>query len=455
MIEFLGKSITGSTTPTRSVATTTSSATTVTTQPISVRTLVAICVGCGILLAGLVLFVIWFGARSRKGKQEQEGEVVALDVSKATSESHLKAAPPHAGFQSTYSESSYYSQSTARKPLQGQQHSRRPTMESLDAAKQDPYHYRDEHSFLPKQNVYTRNDMAPTSPRSPTGNPDFSSPQPANSSVHQSPRSTSAQAITRPYVIGSHPFASPGRSTSQSRPSIEHNGNYTVATAPPSASDRAHDGSLGLSGHNTFAGAGTRPGYNAYGLESRQAITSLNTRPSLESIRSAARKASIDQTAVSAATEFAMGGPTAVGGRSRNNSTSSSHRAGGYSYAGGTSSLYGGGGGSVRSGKDGSKEKYTKEERAKEMAAMNSLIAALDESAEKERKRKLSLAEAAGLGDQPSSSKSGSGSMRRKDVAVTGSYPLPPPEVFRAALSTGVTSDDDVDDEEIERWRRR
>ncbi|CAG7855161.1 SubName: Full=Uncharacterized protein {ECO:0000313/EMBL:CCA68911.1} [Serendipita indica DSM 11827] len=291
-------------------------------------------------------------------------------------ESHLKAAPPHAGFQSTYSESSYYSQHRPE-TLQGQQHSRRPTMESLDAAKQDPYHYRDEHSFLPKQNVYTRNDMAPTSPRSPTGNPDFSSPQPANSSVHQSPRSTSAQAITRPYVIGSHPFASPGRSTSQSRPSIEHNGNYTVATAPPSASDRAHDGSLGLSGHNTFAGAGTRPGYNAYGLESRQAITSLNT-VRLESIRSAARKASIDQTAVSAATEFAMGGPTAVGvvrGITR-------HRVRIVLVAIRMPEervLYGGGG--ARSGLERmAPGKVYKGGTSKEMAAMNSLIAALDES---------------------------------------------------------------------------
>jgi len=214
--------------------------------------------------------------------------------------------------------------------------------------------------------------------------------------------------------------------------------------------------SLDISGQNMFPSAGARPGYNAYGIESRQPITSLNARPSLESIRSLARKASIDQTAVSTATEFALGGPTAVGSRSRNNSTSSEpHRnQSGYGSSMYTGSIYGN---SVKSGKDGAKEKLSKQDKAREMKAMDHLIAALDESAEKDRKRKQALAAAAGLGELPSPT----GSTTKKDTdKIDGSYPLPPVNVFRAAFANSPTGsraqdDDWVDDDEIERWRRR
>jgi hypothetical protein len=141
---------------------------------------------------------------------------------------------------------------------------------------------------------------------------------------------------------------------------------------------------------------------------------------------------------------------------------------------------------SARSGKEGrggkgDKEKISKSEKKREMEAMDNLIAALDESALRERRRKEALAEAAGLGGATTlshtngntddygrrstaggeeSDSSVGPSRRRKDVAITGSYPLPPVDVFRAAFtSTGrgrePEVDDEVDDEEIERWRRR
>ncbi len=212
------------------------------------------------------------------------------------------------------------------------------------------------------------------------------------------------------------------------RPSFERTATSTTAIAlDPS-------GRLGpnIAG---FAGAGARPGYDAYGFESRTAgATSPNYngaivhRPSIESIRNLARKAS-QPNLPSEPTYPPAGGYT----RTRNNSTST--------YAG-----------SVRAGK----VKPTKEEKAKEMAAMDNLIAALDESAEAERRRKERLVAAAGILDnQQGSSKKGTGTDRRNDAAITGSYPLPPPEVFRAALSRGVAdADDEPDDNEIERWRR-
>ncbi|KAG8775134.1 hypothetical protein FRC15_000749 [Serendipita sp. 397] len=327
--------------------------------------------------------------------------------------------------------------------------------------------------------------MQPVSPPRSARRTDLYNP-PTNTntnSINQSPRSTSAQAIVRPYVVGAHPYASPssGRATSsQGRPSIEHTGNYTVAIAPGTyAGDQPYsansvngiagagagmgsEGGLGLSGHTTFAGAGSRPGYEAYGIESRQPVVQgLHTRPSLESIRTIARKASIDRTAVATATDFALGGPTAVGSRQRNDSITSSVYRGNVSstYAGGGGgSGGGGGGGSIKSGKSGSatKEKYTKQDRAREMAAMENLIAALDESAAKEKQRKRTLAEAAGVADPAPSNNNNNNVVgsRRKDTAVTGSYPLPPAEVFRAALSMA-DPDDDLDDEEIERWKRR
>ncbi|KAG8817088.1 hypothetical protein FRB91_000988 [Serendipita sp. 411] len=473
-------------------------------QPISVRTLVAICVAAFVLIAGLVLFVIWFGSRGKRPKEGAnefyaDGNNVALDVSKMTTEAKVKAVPVpetnvplKAGFNSEHS--SYYSQGTTRKPVPLHlEHARRPTAESIDPTKlqlqlQDQYRYADEQSFLPKQNVYSRNDMQPVSPPRSARRTDLYSP-PTNTnanSINQSPRSTSAQAIVRPYVVGAHPYASPssGRATSsQGRPSIEHTGNYTVAIAPGTyAGDQPYSansiagagsgmgmgmgmgseggGGLGLSGHTTFAGAGSRPGYEAYGIESRQPVVQgLHTRPSLESIRTIARKASIDRTAVATATDFALGGPTAVGSRQRNDSITSSVYRGNVSstYAGGG----GGGGGSIKSGKSGSatKEKYTKQDRAREMAAMENLIAALDESAAKEKQRKRTLAEAAGVADPAPSNNNNNNNnnvvgSRRKDTAVTGSYPLPPAEVFRAALSMA-DPDDDLDDEEIERWKRR
>ncbi|KAG8776613.1 hypothetical protein FRC16_004475 [Serendipita sp. 398] len=451
-------------------------------QPISVRTLVAICVAAFVLIAGLVLFVIWFGSRGKRPKDGAnefyaDGNNVALDVSKmsTTTEAKVKAVPVpetnvplKAGFNSEHS--SYYSQGTTRKPVPLHlEHARRPTAESIDPTKlQDPYQYRyaDEQSFLPKQN-----------------NRSLQSPNEHEyESINQSPRSTSAQAIVRPYVVGAHPYASPssGRATSsQGRPSIEHTGNYTVAIAPGTyAGDQPYsansingiagagpgmgsEGGLGLSGHTTFAGAGSRPGYEAYGIESRQPVVQgLHTRPSLESIRTIARKASIDRTAVATATDFALGGPTAVGSRQRNDSITSSVYRGNVSstYAGGGGGG-GGGGGSIKSGKSGSatKEKYTKQDRAREMAAMENLIAALDESAAKEKQRKRTLAEAAGVADPVPSNNNNNNNVvgsRRKDTAVTGSYPLPPAEVFRAALSMA-DPDDDLDDEEIERWKRR
>ena len=66
--------------------------------------------------------------------------------------------------------------------------------------------------------------------------------------------------------------------------------------------------------------------------------------------------------------------------RTRNNSTST--------YAG-----------SLRAAKV--KARPTKEEKAKEMTAMDNLIAALDESAETERRRKERLVAAAGITDDP------------------------------------------------------
>lgn len=399
--------------------------------------------------------------------------------------------------------SSYYSQSTGkgRNPYP----IRRPaTGDSMDQQQQQPYtipenynSYAD-NSFLPKQDVYSRNDMAPASPVSPASP---SARQPADmyysqehftshDAPHSSPRSNSAQAIVRPYNVGAHPYSSPHlRSSSignDSRTSIEHTGNYTIATAipePETVGLGAHHYSQSSPAAASFAQAGARPGYDAYGIESsrkpipngstftqqagRQPIQNLNARPSLESIRSIARKASIDRAAAEAATEFIMGGPQAVGTRSRNNSIGSSTRGkGAVSVAGGpgyTSSVY-----STRSNKSsGGKEKLTKNEKKREMEAMDNLIAALDESALREKRRKDALAEAAGLsGAGPSSSVAKNGDesdasvRRRKDMAITGSYPLPPPDVFRAALASAGRGrdsqvEDEVDDEEIERWRRR
>lgn len=425
-------------------------------QPIPVRTLVAICVAAFVLVVGLVLFVLWFGARSRKQKGPVQDDIT-LNISKTTTSDGgdpFKGIPPsnprlgvsNGGYSSE--QLSYYSQqSIAKKPILSPQHARQLTQDSLDQNRLDLNHYRDEASFFPKEKVYTRTDMAPLSPRSAA---QFSSLDPIPlASAPQSPHLTSAQAIIRPYVIGSHPYASPGRGTPSSRPSIEHVGGSTVAIAYPEQDRQG----LELSGSNAFAGAGQRPGYNSYGIESRQPITSLNARPSLESIKNLARKASVDQTAVNTATEFAMGGPTAVGSRSRNNSTSSSHYRG---FSGYERSLYGGGGGSIKStksGKDVGKERLGKAEKQGQMKAMGDLIAALDANAEQERKRRDLLAAAAGIQDLPPSENN----VRSRD-AVTGAYPLPPANVFRAALggqSPKVQDDNWVDDEEIERWRIR
>ena len=262
-------------------------------------------------------------------------------------------------------------------------------------------------------------------------------PQTASPSTPpQSPRSASAQPITHPYSVGAHPFAYASSHAPLYRPSFERTATSTTAIAQDPATR------LGLGTHTAgFAGAGARPGYDAYGFESRTAggATSPNYsgtivhRPSIESIRNLARKAS-QPNLPSEPTYPPSGGYT----RTRNNSTST--------YAG-----------SVRAGK----VKPTKEEKAKELAAMDNLIAALDESAEAERRRKERLVAAAGITDNQQSSSSkkgagagpGTGTGRRKDAAITGSYPLPPPEVFRAALSRGV-ADDEPDDNEIERWRR-
>jgi hypothetical protein len=244
----------------------------------------------------------------------------------------------------------------------------------------------------------------------------------------QSPRSGSAQPITHPYSVGSHPYTSPAFSHAPYQPSFERTATSTTAIAQVDPS--ARQGPNAAAG---FVGAGARPGYDAYGFESRTAgATSPNYngsiahRPSIESIRNLARKAS--QPNLSSEPTYP---PTGGFTRTRNNSTST--------YAG-----------SVRAGK----VKPTKEEKAREMAAMDHLIAALDDSAEAERRRKERLVAAAGITDKPQSSgKNGAGTSRRKDAAITGSYPLPPPEVFRAALSRGL-ADDDPDDNEIERWRR-
>jgi hypothetical protein len=263
-----------------------------------------------------------------------------------------------------------------------------------------------------------------------TSRPQTVSPTTPPQSVPQSPRSASAQPIIQPYSVGSHPYASPALSHTQFyQPSFERTATSTTAIASPDLDLSAR---LGL---NTagFAGVGTRPGYDAYGLESRTAgATSSNhngtipSRPSIESIRNLARKAS-QSNVQGEATYPPTGGFT----RTRNNSTST--------YAG-----------SVRTGK----VKPTKEEKAKELAAMDHLIAALDESAEAERRRKERLVAAAGITDvSQSSSKKSAGTSRRKDTAITGSYPLPPPDVFRAALSRG-HADEEPDDDEIERWRR-
>lgn len=257
--------------------------------------------------------------------------------------------------------------------------------------------------------------------------PQTASPSTPPHSVPQSPRSASAQPITHPYTVGSHPYASPSISHAPIyRPSFERTASSTTAIA---ASDLDPSVRLGVNASG-FAGAGSRPGYDAYGLEPRPAGVLGNgailNRPSIDSIRSVARKAS--QTNVPSEPVYP---PTGGSTRTRNNSTST--------YAG-----------SVRGGK----AKPTKEEKAKEMAAMDNLIAALDENAAAERRRKERLVAAAGIVDHPSnSSKNVAGPSRRKDTAITGSYPLPPPDVFRAALSRA-RGDDEPDDDEIERWRR-
>jgi hypothetical protein len=261
-------------------------------------------------------------------------------------------------------------------------------------------------------------------------NPDPARPETASPSTPpQSPRSASAQPITHPYTVGSHPYASPSVSHGPLyRPSFERTATSTTAIAAPEASARP-----GLNAYG-FPGAGARPGYDAYGFEARNAggalssnhIGSLVNRPSIESIRGVARKAS-QSNFPHEPTYPPAGGST----RTRNNSTST--------YAG-----------SVRT----AKLKPTKEEKAREMAAMDHLIAALDENAEAERRRKELLVVAAGIGDDPPyRTRKVSGSSRRKNTVITGSYPLPPPEVFRAALNGGRV-DDQPDDDEIERWRR-
>ena len=257
--------------------------------------------------------------------------------------------------------------------------------------------------------------------------PQTASPSTPPHSVPQSPRSASAQPITHPYTVGSHPYASPSISHAPLyRPSFERTAASTTAIAGSDLDASARPGPNAFG----FPGAGARPGYDAYGFESRTAggtsHGSLPNRPSIESIRSVARKAS-QSNFPPEPTYPPAGGST----RTRNNSTST--------YAG-----------SVRAGK----AKPTKEEKAKEMAAMDNLIAALDENAEAERRRKERLVAAAGIVDNPpNSSKNGAGPSRRKDTAITGSYPLPPPEVFRAALSRS-RGDEEPDDDEIERWRR-
>jgi hypothetical protein len=160
------------------------------------------------------------------------------------------------------------------------------------------------------------------------------------------------------------------------RPSFERTATSTTAIAQDPSARLAPD----IAG---FAGAGARPGYDPYGLESRTvgAISPNHNgpivhRPSIESIRNLARKAS-QPNIPSEPIYPPSGGYT----RTRNNSTST--------YAG-----------SVRAGK----VKPTKEEKAKEMAAMDNLIAALDESAEAERRRKERLVAAAGIMDNQQSS---------------------------------------------------
>ena len=269
-----------------------------------------------------------------------------------------------------------------------------------------------------------------TPPRFDTVRPQTASPSTPPQSVPQSPRSASAQPITHPYSVGSHPYASPIIShTPIYRPSFDRTATSTTAIAAPDLDPSARLGPNVIG----FAGAGARPGYDAYGFESRTtgAISpnhngTIASRPSIESIRNLARKGS--QSNIPGEPIYP---PTGGSTRTRNNSTST--------YAG-----------SVRAGK----VKPTKEEKAKEKAAMDNLINALDESAKAERRRKERLVAAAGItDDQQNSTQKGAGSSRRKDTAITGSYPLPPPDVFRAALSRG-RADEEPDDDEIERWRR-
>ncbi|PVG04031.1 hypothetical protein CPB86DRAFT_771519 [Serendipita vermifera] len=491
---------------------------------IPTRTLIIICVVAFVVVAALVIILIWFGARARKQKGGGAGgDDATLDVS--GEDTHHKGIYPstssHAGAGhgggatglgggfmgvgmnggvknggsgangtvvpiplkglgvDSSEQSSYYSQSTGRKPIQpgsGYEHARRPTADSYDS----------------RSNFDSPKRTTGNSSAYPDDASDFAPPRSAGAgSVNNgqaAPRSTSAQAITRPYVVGAHPYhrTSNAQSSTENLGYTSTNNNYVpysntsvTSNAPyviPTYSGTPYNIDAHASNHghgpNTpssanFVGAGSRPGYEAYGIESRQQqftspnpesrqpITSINARPSLESIRSIARKASLDQQAASsssaaaAATEFVMGGPQAVAG------------AGASGYYGHTSTYSQS---SIKSGKEsksgrGDKEKLSKEERKREMAAMDNLIAALDQSAEMDRKRKRELAAAAGLAETNTSSKANQNqtrpSSRRKDVAVTGSYPLPPPEVFRAALAGGSRNVDEVDDEEIERWRRR
>lgn len=384
----------------------------------------------GILLGGVIIFVLWWDRSKKNAAPDETHGEESFSHGASTQDMKLRGlagvhASPPPPIDSLRRPSSGitaydlgYTHSAAGKG--GYDHDAK---QSLDVAFPPPMgsnNYIQENSFLSLSS-----DLAKVDPL----RPQTASPSTPPQSAPQSPRSASAQPITHPYSVGAHPFVSPTISHAPLyRPSFERTATSTTAIAQDPSARVGPD----IAG---FAGAGARPGYDPYGFEPRTvgAISpnhngAIVHRPSIESIRNLARKAS--QPNIPSEPTYP---PTGGYSRTRNNSTST--------YAG-----------SVRAGK----VKPTKEEKAKEMAAMDNLIAALDESAEAERRRKERLVAAAGIMDnQQSSSKKGAGTGRRKDAAITGSYPLPPPEVFRAALSRGAADpDDEPDDNEIERWRR-
>ena len=397
-------------------------------------TLVGICVAAGVLLAAFVIFALW---RDRSRKKVPKRPPLEPNYFQHASTQDMKLrglTPVHAPPPPPVTTNPLRRPSTDTTAYDHGYHGYQNPKPAYDYdRKQSP-----DAGYLPPIGSYSIQEDSFLSFKSADLD---TAPSTLPYNPPQSPRSAYAQPITHPYSVGSHPYASPSISHGPlNRPSFERTATSTTAIAARALDPHPQSAS-------PFPGSGARPGYDAYGFESRTVGATpsssnqhwtLANRPSIESIRSVARKAAQPNFPTEPTYP-----PPGASTRTRNNSTST--------YAG-----------SLRAPKV--KAKPTKEEKAKEMAAMDNLIAALDESAETERRRKERLVAAAGITDDPphvrnsKATGASSSSSRRKDTAITGSYPLPPPEVFRAALSSSTTSrgrvDDEPDDEEIQRWRR-